>query len=164
MFTITLTFFSPSNTIAAGSSLSQSITEPLVVGSEGMLVYLMQKRLEDLGFYSFRATGIYGSITRNSVVAFQQANDIIADGTVGDQTYGLIFGSSANRPYASSSLSQEKGPKEQSDDSSKITGQILTWEKVDSMMRKNKEYTVVDYYTQKSYTVIRTGGKMHAGR
>lgn len=96
---------------AAAAAGPSALSEPLVVGSEGRTVFLMQKRLEDLGFYTFRATGVYGAITRNAVVAFQKANDIVSDGTVGDETYGLIFSSNARRPRRRTRCGRKKAPR-----------------------------------------------------
>ncbi|MFZ5974184.1 MAG: peptidoglycan-binding domain-containing protein [Bacillota bacterium] len=159
-----LTLLSPplSGIHAASRAAADTSSEILVVGSEGSKVFLMQKRLEDLGFYTFRATGVYGAITRNAVVAFQKANDILVDGRVGEETYNLMFGNSAKRPSASSALSQEQGPKTQPSDAKRITGQPVSWEQVHEQMRIGQAYTVTDYYTQTTFTVTRTGGNGHA--
>ncbi len=146
---------------AAAAAGPSALSDPLVVGSEGRTVFLMQKRLEDLGFYTFRATGIYGAITRNAVVAFQKANDIVSDGTVGDETYGLIFSSNARRPSVSNALRQEKGPRGQQSASIQ-TGLIVEWKGVDEQMKTGKSYTITDFYTQTTFEMSRTGGTGHA--
>ncbi len=51
-----------------------------------------QKRLNDLGytdFYGRKLTedGIYGTNTFNAVIKFQEDNDLVADGVVGDKTW-----------------------------------------------------------------------------
>lgn len=147
---------------ASAQSAAESSSELIVVGSEGTRVFLMQKRLEDLGFYTFRATGIYGAITRNAVVAFQKANDILVDGTVGDETYNLMFASSAKRPFASAALSQEQGPKTRPTDARKVAGDPVPWDQLKDRMKIGQTFTVTDYYTQTSFKVIRTGGNGHA--
>ncbi|MGI5908619.1 MAG: peptidoglycan-binding domain-containing protein [Christensenellales bacterium] len=147
---------------ATATTAAADSFELLVVGSEGPRVFLLQKRLEDLGFYTFRATGVYGAITRNAVVAFQKANDIIVDGTVGEETYNLMFGNGARRPSASSKLAQAQGPKEQLTDGERVTGHPLAWEQADEAMRIGQTYTVTDYYMQISFSVKRTGGNGHA--
>ena len=146
---------------SAYSAAPTAARDPLVVGSEGINVYLMQKRLADLGFYTVRSTGIYGSITRNAVIAFQRANDITSDGTVGDETFSLLFSSSAKRPFASNTLSQEKGSKT-TDTTSLQHGIPATWADINEQMKIGKAYTVTDYYTQTSFSMMRTGGTGHA--
>ena len=159
---LTLLFPPLSGASAQSQPTEDTSFELIVVGSEGTKVFLMQKRLEDLGFYTFRATGVYGAITRNAVVAFQKANDIMVDGTVGEETYNLMFGNNTSRPSASLALSQEQGPNSQSSDAEKLTGHPLVWEQVDDRMRIGQTYTVTDYYTQTSFSVTRTGGNGHA--
>ena len=134
----------------------------IVVGSEGTRVFLLQKRLEDLGFYTFRATGVYGAITRNAVVAFQKANDVIVDGAVGEESYTLMFGNGVKRPFVSTALAQAQGPTEQATDGERITGKPIEWDQIKNSMKIGQTYTITDYYTQTSFSVTRTGGTGHA--
>lgn len=56
----------------------------------------IQQKLKDLGYYFGSVDGIYGNATRNSVVAFQKANGLTADGVAGPKTIaalGLNFNS-----------------------------------------------------------------------
>jgi peptidoglycan hydrolase-like protein with peptidoglycan-binding domain len=83
------------------------------VGSQGSEVVSVQKCLKDLGYFSGRTTGYFGSITKNAVVNFQQANGLKADGVVGKATQRTLDGqcSSAQKidnSYISSSTSPLK--------------------------------------------------------
>jgi len=156
------TLLSPFSPVSAAQEQASESFDLIVVGSEGPRVFLLQKRLEDLGYYTFRATGVFGAITRNAVVAFQQANDIIVDGTVGEESYSLMFGNGVKRTFASSALAQAQGPEEQQTEGERITGKPLEWKQVQNTMKIGQTYTVTDYYTQISFSVTRTGGSGHA--
>jgi len=55
------------------------------VGSQGDEVRAIQQKLSELG-YGIKVDGVYGSATRNAVIAFQKANGLSADGIAGQQT------------------------------------------------------------------------------
>ncbi|GHU78823.1 hypothetical protein AGMMS49992_30120 [Clostridia bacterium] len=54
-------------------------------------VMMLQERLIRMGYLSEGATGYYGQATRDAVFAFQQMNDLPADGLAGAQTLSLLF-------------------------------------------------------------------------
>lgn len=58
----------------------------LKIGSRGPGVTSLQQDLTGLGYNTYGIDGIYGVNTQNSVVAFQKAKGIAADGLVGNQT------------------------------------------------------------------------------
>jgi peptidoglycan hydrolase-like protein with peptidoglycan-binding domain len=49
-------------------------------------VALLQQELQKRGYYQGTIDGVYGSTTERAVIAFQRANNISTDGTVGMQT------------------------------------------------------------------------------
>ncbi len=55
-------------------------------GSSGNEVIQIQEKLTELGYYSGKTDGIYGSKTKNAVIAFQRDNNLTADGIVGQKT------------------------------------------------------------------------------
>ncbi|MDP2858226.1 MAG: glycosyl hydrolase family 18 protein [Bacillota bacterium] len=55
-------------------------------GDTGPLVRSLQQSLAKAGFYSGPVTGYFGSMTRASVVGFQRASGVRADGVVGPMT------------------------------------------------------------------------------
>ncbi len=65
-------------------------------GSEGANVIIVQNRLISLGYLTGSADGKFGRDTKKAVIAFQKANDLTADGVVGEQTYAKITSADAN--------------------------------------------------------------------
>ena len=46
----------------------------------------LQNDLKSLGYFTFNSTGYFGDLTRNSVINYQRANGLVADGIAGRQT------------------------------------------------------------------------------
>ena len=61
------------------------------VGSKGPEVSQIQTQLQKLGFYLGPIDGIYGGGTAAAVRAFQQAQGLAVDGTVGPNTWAALF-------------------------------------------------------------------------
>ena len=59
-------------------------------GSKGADVQAMQQRLSDLG-YSLDVDGNFGPGTAKAAVAFQQKNNLGADGAVGPNTWAALW-------------------------------------------------------------------------
>ncbi len=76
-------------TIAA---LNRTLTEPafLKVGSRGPEVATLQSILKELGYDPGMADGVFGSKTREAVIAFQRDNGLIPDGVAGPQTFTAL--------------------------------------------------------------------------
>ena len=69
------------------------------LGSRGQEVRQIQKKLQNLGFYSGSVDGIYGTATQRAVRNFQKSCGITADGIAGPKTLlylGLGSGSSSS--------------------------------------------------------------------
>ena len=64
--------------------------ELLKEGSSGPLVKELQQRLKDKGFNPGTIDGVFGLGTKSAVRAFQKANDLVADGIVGQQTWKAL--------------------------------------------------------------------------
>lgn len=62
----------------------------LKVGSTGTAVKTLQSNLITLGYLSDKADGIFGTNTKNAVIAFQKAYGLSADGIVGAKTQNAI--------------------------------------------------------------------------
>ncbi len=68
----------------------------LVRGDRGISqIYSLQTRLKELGYYSIRVDGIYGSGTQRAVRWFQEVNGLPATGKADNTTQQLLFSSSA---------------------------------------------------------------------
>lgn len=65
------------------------------IGSSGSEVSQIQSRLKEWGYYNGAVDGIFGTATKNAVIAFQKANGLTADGIVGSKTLEAIGISSA---------------------------------------------------------------------
>jgi peptidoglycan hydrolase-like protein with peptidoglycan-binding domain len=63
-------------------------------GASGQDVTEMQDRLRELGYLD-KVTGNFGELTTKAVKAFQQYNDLAADGKVGQKTRELIYSADA---------------------------------------------------------------------
>lgn len=59
-------------------------------GDTGSAVKKLQQALSALGFDPGKADGLFGPLTKQAVVAFQQANGLATDGIVGTKTAGKI--------------------------------------------------------------------------
>ena len=71
-------------------SATKSACPNLKVGMSGNITWLVQAMLYIKG-YSLSIDGIYGSDTRNKVIAFQKANGLSADGICGKNTFEKLF-------------------------------------------------------------------------
>lgn len=60
------------------------------VGSSGTAVREIQQRLKNWGYLDGTVDGVFGTATKNAVIAFQKKNGITADGIVGNQTLELL--------------------------------------------------------------------------
>ena len=71
------TFVIPDDTVSKGSS-----------GADAKLV---QKRLKDLGYLTGKVDGKFGNSSVNALKAFQEKNNLKADGIAGKSTYAVLF-------------------------------------------------------------------------
>lgn len=77
------------------------ITEDNVIiiraGSMGEIVLRLQKRLQELGYYTSRLDGVYLTDDMEAVRAFQRASGLKVDGKAGYQTQSALYSDSAVR-------------------------------------------------------------------
>ena len=64
-------------------------------GAQGQMVSELQTRLQELGYYTGKIDGDYGSGTKAAVQAFQQLNGLDADGIAGQKTLAALYAESA---------------------------------------------------------------------
>lgn len=67
-------------------------TPYLAYGSRGTEVEDVQTFLQERGYYDGAIDGIYGPETRSAVTEFQEANNLMGDGIIGDNTWGALTG------------------------------------------------------------------------
>ncbi|MEA5013542.1 MAG: peptidoglycan-binding protein [Candidatus Limiplasma sp.] len=99
------TYMRPSNTPepTAEPNYSASAAPPqpfrtLKKGKSGEDVYWLQRKLQDLGYYTGTATGSYYNGTHKAVKAFQKDHGINADGIAGEQTLNALYADVLNTP------------------------------------------------------------------
>ena len=80
----------PQSTVAAGNT-----STTLRSGSSGSSVSQLQQRLKELEYYSGTVDGKYGTGTANAVKAFQENNNLRADGVAGPATQTAMYAFSA---------------------------------------------------------------------
>lgn len=78
---------------------------PLVrQGSRGIYVLALQDALNTLGFETGGLDGIFGTRTRNAVIAFQRSKGIAEDGIVGCQTWTLLMNNVVGKGKSASTI------------------------------------------------------------
>jgi len=75
-------------------------------GRQGEDVYMLQMRLQELGYYNGTVTGGYYGGTIKAVEAFQRDHGLTVDGAAGEKTQSLLFSSGAD-PTSSATASPE---------------------------------------------------------
>ncbi|MBD0363252.1 MAG: peptidoglycan-binding protein, partial [Coleofasciculus sp. C3-bin4] len=63
---------------------------PLQEGAVGPEVKQLQQRLQEQGFNPGPVDGVFGAGTKASVIAFQKAKGLYADGIVGEKTWTTV--------------------------------------------------------------------------
>ncbi len=77
-------------------------------GKTGAAVTRLQQRLRQLGYLNANATGNFGPMTRDAVIAFQRKYRISANGIVNQQTWNALLGYSPTSARSSLSTQQVK--------------------------------------------------------
>lgn len=76
------------------------------IGSKGNEVTKIQTVLKQQGYYNEKADGIFGSATKNALIAFQKDNGLTADGIAGTRTLNALgLGSNSSSTYSQSEIS-----------------------------------------------------------
>ena len=70
--------------------MNTAILPTLREGSKGAEVVKLQEILTRINFYSGVIDGIFGSVTKDAVVRFQQNYGLVADGIVGSKTWSKL--------------------------------------------------------------------------
>ena len=127
-------------------------------GSKGEDVVRIQLRLFDLGFYTYKPTGSYQTVTKSAVMAYQSASGILNDGTIGPESMRALFARGAKRVdfHAQVPLTfTAQGEIRQK-------GKALTWETVKTSLTEDGAYRIRNAATGEDVTLLYTGGEGHA--
>lgn len=128
--------------------------------SMGENVMRLQLRLRQLGYFNYRATGLYYGMTEKAVKQYQEQNDLSADGQAGRMTFEDMFTVDAIRKPLGTSVIAVSGPGMELD--TPVCGELSTWDEINAKFTEGMTVTVTDFNTGKTYDVKRTGGVNHA--
>ena len=64
---------------------------PLRKGARGNITKLLQEKLVSLGYNTNGVDCIFGAGTEKAVISFQKNNRLVADGIVGQNTWGKLL-------------------------------------------------------------------------
>jgi peptidoglycan hydrolase-like protein with peptidoglycan-binding domain len=123
-------------------------------------VIRLQIRLRQLGYFNYRATGLYYTMTEKAVKQYQEQNALSPDGQAGQMTYDDMFTVDAIRKPLSTSALAVSGPGMELD--TPVYGQLSTWDEINAIFTEGMAVTVTDFNTGKTYQMTRTGGANHA--
>ncbi|MBQ9030175.1 MAG: peptidoglycan-binding protein [Parasporobacterium sp.] len=118
-FSMCLTGTAMAEETAVQDAPAQTETEEaLYIGEDGSLsaeeIYTAQQILSELGYYAYAPDGVYGSVTREAVAAFQAAFGLYVDGEVGPITMQALQ-NARTQTQASEPAPQTSAPAETAD-------------------------------------------------
>ena len=127
-------------------------------GDKGEEIVRIQTRLFDLGYYSYKPTGSYRTVTRTAVIAYQAASGLMSDGSVGAETMNALFSRGAKRvdfhAYVPLSFSAQ-GPLAQK-------GNPIEWKDVQPRLNAGESYRIKNAATGEEATLLFVSGENHA--
>ena len=69
----------------------EEATELIERGDHGKAVEHLQKHLAELKLYNYEVDGIFGPLTEQAVIKFQEKNNLLVDGIAGPETKSALF-------------------------------------------------------------------------
>lgn len=126
-------------------------------------VVLMQMRLKDLGYFSYKVTGVYGSFTSKAVEAFQRANGLNPDGHMGETTASYLYSPTAKRGVGILRATPTPTPKATPRPTKPTYGKLIDWKDASGKVARwnGPKFQIRDFYTGVTYYVYRVGGSNH---
>jgi peptidoglycan hydrolase-like protein with peptidoglycan-binding domain len=153
----------------------------LTLHDSGDRVAMLQMRLRDLGYFTYKITQYYGDYTMDAVKDFQRDNKLGADGIAGPVTQSLLFSNDAPRKKVIAIATPTPVPTRRPPSggggggggsgeaggnvvtvSSVPTGKLTEWSKVNNLWPRGTRYKVIDVNTGVQMTFQRVGGSLHA--
>jgi hypothetical protein len=126
-----------------------------VVSLDGVMV---QMRLRDLGYLSYRPTGKFGPLSVDAVKRFQANNDLQKDGQVGPTTFDILFEEGLDR----SGLKNDLIVYGNSETGVSNNGDAVNWSVIDAAFPAGSTATLTDTKSRASFTIRRIDGENHA--
>lgn len=132
--------------------------DTLSLGDRGEAVVRLQQRLMDLGFYTYKPTGSFQSVTEQAVRAYQSAAGLTVDGVVTAAVRGQLFSAAAVRKTFTANV-----PLAYTGQSSyfSTTGELIAWSEVKMQLTEGETYTLINCATGESCRMIYLGGENH---
>lgn len=127
-------------------------------GSKGEAVVRIQERLFDLGYYSYKPTGSYQTVTQKSVTSYQAESGLSIDGTIGEETYRALFHSGAVRKPFEATVSLTYTAQ----GTILYHGAAKTWASVREQLVEGELYQVTNAATGQTCSLRYAGGDYHA--
>jgi peptidoglycan hydrolase-like protein with peptidoglycan-binding domain len=131
----------------------------VTLGGKGQLVVRIQQRLMDLGYYTYKPTGSYQSVTRQAAMLYEQAAGVRQDGRLTPEEQDGLFSAGAVRaPFAATvqlSFTAQGSPFQ-------ATGELWDWNEVKKELAEGETYTVINCATGESCQMVFQGGENHA--
>lgn len=119
----------------------------------------VQKRLFDLGYYTYKPTGSFGSVTSRAIALFQ---GMIGDPQTGELTreeWDILFSEDVPlRQFIVTVPVKFRGQGEYF----RVTGEAVPWSTVKEQLVPGQEYTVINCATGDSCQIAFVGGENHA--
>ncbi len=88
----------------------EEVFQVIRLQSAGGEVARVQIRLSELGYLCYRATGQFGQMSRDAVIAFQTNNSLTIDGTIGETSFNKLFENGLVRAKIAPNLTNTSGP------------------------------------------------------
>ena len=127
-------------------------------GDKGEEIVRIQTRLFDLGYYSYKPTGSYRTVTRTAVVDYQAASGLMSDGSVGAETMDALFSRGAKRvefhAYVPLSFSAQGSIAQR--------GNPIVWKDVQPKLKAGESYRIKNAATGEEATLLFVSGENHA--
>ncbi len=131
---------------------------PIVVGGRGTTVGAVQDRLRALGYFRYKASGYFVSMTQQSILSFQKKNSLTQDGLIGDETLQAMYSAGVQR----NAIVEVKTPEEKpSTVRPREYGETTPWSEVNPMIAANQQFLVIDFSSQLYFNAVRVGGTNH---
>ena len=131
---------------------------PMVIGSRGTTVGAVQDRLRALGYFRYKASGYFVSMTQQSILAFQQKNSLTQDGLIGAETLQALYSAGAER----ASIVEVKTPEEKPTTvRPREYGETASWSEINTLIANNQQFLIIDFSSQIYFNAVRVGGTNH---
>ncbi|MCL2694956.1 MAG: peptidoglycan-binding protein [Clostridiales bacterium] len=125
--------------LAVGAAYAFAEKAPIQNGDEGDMVARLQIRLFELGYYTFKPTGFYGTVTQKAMQQFQQSQNLPETGTGDGETLAALFAdTTAPAPFrATVPLTFTGGGSV-----SPIAGAVVPWSEAKALFQAGEAYAV----------------------